>query len=70
MNRKKPIRFPDAKLYAKSFEKIYIFKNNRYFGSLAQFEIFEQIWGTVKDSSKRFENAKCFPFDLSTNYYM
>ena len=79
MKRKKPIRFPDAKFYAEFFE-IKIFKNNHYFRSLldpenrwcvlVQFEIFEQIWGTVKDSLKRFENYKCFAFHLSTYYYM
>ena len=79
MKREKPIRFSDAKFYAESFE-IKIFKNNHYFRSLldpenrwcvlAQFEIFEQIWGTVKDSLKRFENYKCFAFHLSTYYYM
>ena len=61
-------------------EKKKMFKNNHYFRSLldpenrlcvlAQFEIFEQIWGTVKDSLKRFENYKCFAFHLSTYYYM
>ena len=54
MKRIKPIRFPDAKFYAESFGKK-MFKNNHYFKSLlepenrwcvlAQFEIFEQIWG-------------------------
>ena len=78
MKRKKPIRFPDAKFYTKSFE-IKIFENNYYFRSLldlenrwcvlVQFEMFEQIWGTVKDSLKRFENNKCFAFHLSTYYY-
>ena len=71
MNRKKPIRFPDVKFYTESSEKN-TFKNNHYFRSLldpenrwrvlAQFEMFEQIWGTVKDSLKRFENYKCFAF--------
>ena len=55
-NRKKPNRFPDVKFYAESFENK-IFKNNHYSGSLldpenwcilAQFDKFEQIWGTVK----------------------
>ena len=79
MKRKRPIRFPDAKSYAESFE-IKKLKNNHYFRSLldpenrwcvlVQFEIFEQIWGTVKDSLKNFENYKCFAFDLSTYYYM
>ena len=79
MNRKKPIRFPDVKFYTESSEKN-TFKNNHYFRSLldpenrwcvlAQFEMFEQIWGTVKDSLKRFESYKCFAFHLSTYYYM
>ena len=78
MKRIKPIRFPDAKFYPESFGKK-MFKNNHYFknlldpenrGILAQFEIFDQIWGTVKDSLKRFENYKCFAFHLSTYYYM
>ena len=57
-----------------------MFKNNHYLRSLldpengrcvlAQLEIFEQIWGTVKGSLKRFENYKCFAFHLSTYYYM
>ena len=61
-----------------------IFKNNHYSGSLldpenwwcilAQFEKFEQIWGTVKGRTlklkKRFENSICFAFHLSTYYYM
>ena len=57
-----------------------MFKNNHYFRSLldlenrlcvlVQFEIFEQIWRTVKDSLKRFENYRCFAFNLSTYYYM
>ena len=37
---------------------------------LVQFEIFEQIWGAVKDSLKRFKNYKCFAFHLSNYYYM
>ena len=79
MKRKRPIRFPDAKFYAESFGKK-MFKNNHYFRSLldlenrlcvlVQFEIFEQIWRTVKDSLKRFENYRCFAFNLSTYYYM
>ena len=57
-----------------------ILKNNHYFGSFldlenwwcisAQFEKFEQIWGTVKDRTlklkKRFGNSICFGFPLST----
>ena len=58
-----------------------IFKNNHYSRSfldpenwwciLAQFEKFEQIWGTVKGRTlklkkKRFENSMCFAFHLST----
>ena len=57
-----------------------MFKNNHYSGSLldpenwwcilAQFEKFEQIWGTVKGRTlklkKRFENSICFAFHLST----
>ena len=79
MNRKKLFRFPDAKFYVESFEKN-IFKNNHYFRSLldpenlwcvfAHFEIFEQIWDTVKDPFKRFENYKCFTFHLSSYYYI
>ena len=79
MKRIKPIRFPDARFYAESFGKK-MFKNNHYFKSLldpenrwcvlAQFEIFEQIWGTVKDFLKRLENYKCFAFHLSTYYYI
>ena len=71
MKRKKPIRFPDAKFYAEFFE-IKIFKNNHYFRSLldpenqwcvlAQFEIFEQIWGTVKDSLKDLKNKNVLHF--------
>ena len=78
MKRKRPIRFTDAKFYAESFE-IKKLKNNHFFRSLldpenrwcvlVQYEIFEQIWGTVKDSLKRFENYKCFAFHLSTYYY-
>ena len=55
----KPIRFPATNLYAKSLDKK-MFKNNHYSRSLqdpenwwcvlVQFEIFEQILGTVKDS--------------------
>ena len=58
--KKKPIRFPDAKLYAESFEQKELFKNNHYSRSLqdpenwwcvlVQIEIFEQILGTLKDS--------------------
>ena len=79
VKRKKPIRFPDAKFYAEYIE-IKIFKNNHYFRSLldpenrwcvlVQFEIFEQLRGTVKDSLKRFENYKCFIFHLPTCYYI
>ena len=71
MKRKKPIRFPDGKFYAESFE-IKIFKNNHYFRSLldpenrwcvlVQFEIFEQIWGTVKDSLKDLKNKNVLHF--------
>ena len=57
-----------------------IFKNNHYSGNLldpenswcifAQFENFEQIWGTVKGSTlklkTRFKNSICLAFHFST----
>ena len=59
-----------------------IFKNNHYSGSfldpenwwciLAQFEKFEQIWGTVKAgllNQKKYLKIPCFAFHLSTYMY-
>ena len=69
MNRKKPIRFPDPKFYA---DYISLFRSlldpGNWWCVLAQFEIFEQIWGTVKVSLKtKIPNVLHF---MSTYYYM
>ena len=78
---KKPIRFPDAKCYAESFEQKKYLKTiiipeackvpENWWYVLVPFEIFVQILGTVKDSSiKRFVNSIRFKFHLSTYCYM